>query len=46
MVDFSDQLDREDGAVVREDGRSVETLTMACTGVHFNAVQREADERS
>lgn len=46
MVDFFDQLDREDGAVVREDGRSVETLTMACTGVHFNAVQREADERS
>lgn len=46
MVDFFDQLDREDGAVVREDGRSVETLAMACTGVHFSAVQRETDERS
>lgn len=46
MADCFDQLDREDGAVVREDGRLVETLTMAHTGVHFNAKQREADERS
>lgn len=49
VVDFFEQLGREDGAVAKEDGRSVETLTfstmMACTGVHFKAIQREADER-
>lgn len=40
MVDFFDQLGKEDGGVTRED-RSVETFTFATS----MAVQRKRDER-